>query len=322
MAAQNPTAPSTSKMIASDRAADMSDADPNRPILGVFTPKVAAGFVKITIYYGLLALSLYLLKFLFADLFAMLPIGGVDTMSDSLDTIPKDVQGSLREIVETTVNGDRLREARDLFFALLGAGAYMVPIAWVYEATRKRCEQDRALLETILLMPIIVAGIVLIVQHSLALAFSLAGIVAGVQFRRALQVTSDSLYIFIAIAVGLAAGVKALEVAGVISILFNYAALITCQAGYSHCPIDDPVPPQPTAGEAKPKKKKKKKKKQPAIISPSEAVTQPHAPIEAAGETRSTASRRPVEPTAVPATFDDQRPPVRQNPAKPEGEIS
>jgi len=48
--------------------------------------------------------------------------------------------------------------------------------------------------------------VVLIVRDSVALAFSLAGIVAAVRFRNTLRDTKDAVYIFLAIAVGLAAG--------------------------------------------------------------------------------------------------------------------
>ena len=84
---------------------------------------------------------------------------------------------------------------------------------------------DHSLDETVLILPGIVAALVLVVQHSLALAFSLAGIVAGVQFRRALQDTFDALFILVAIGTGIAAGVRALEIAAVLTVFFTYSTL-------------------------------------------------------------------------------------------------
>lgn len=52
------------------------------------------------------------------------------------------------------------------------------------------------------------------VKNSVALAFSLAGAVAGVRFRSSLSDTADALYIFVAIGVGLAAGIGELGVGG------------------------------------------------------------------------------------------------------------
>jgi hypothetical protein len=73
-------------------------------------------------------------------------------------------------------------------------------------------------------LPIVVAGIVVLVKYSVALAFSLAGIVAAVRFRNTLDDSKDAVYIFLATAIGLAAAVD-LPVALVISVLFNALAL-------------------------------------------------------------------------------------------------
>jgi polyphosphate kinase len=91
--------------------------------------------------------------------------------------------------------------------------------------TKREVRYDQSLVHTIVILPIAVTGIVIIVQDSLALAFSLAGIVAAVRFRHTLQDTKDAVYIFISIAVGLAAGVQALTVALVVSAIFNVVVL-------------------------------------------------------------------------------------------------
>jgi len=64
------------------------------------------------------------------------------------------------------------------------------------------------------------------------LAFSLAGIVAGVRFRLTLDDTLDAIYIFAAIGAGLAAGIEALEIAAVVTILFNYVVLLFWELDY------------------------------------------------------------------------------------------
>ena len=62
---------------------------------------------------------------------------------------------------------------------------------------------DISVVTTIVLLPIAVAAILVIVQDSLAVAFSLAGIAGLVRFRNALDDTRDAMYVVIAIAVGL-----------------------------------------------------------------------------------------------------------------------
>ena len=95
------------------------------------------------------------------------------------------------------------------------------PIAWAYVATRERRKVDHSVVTTITLLPIAVAAILVIVQDSLAIAFSLAGIAGLVRFRNSLDDTKDAMYVFIAIAVGLGAGVGALEASAALSGLYN-----------------------------------------------------------------------------------------------------
>ena len=113
--------------------------------------------------------------------------------------------------------------------ALLGSLALVLPIAWVYMVTRRESRYDQALVHTLVMLPIAVTGIVVIVQSSLALAFSLAGIVAAVRFRNTLQDTKDAVYVFLAIGIGLAGGVQVLPVALIVSGVFNLVILLLWQ---------------------------------------------------------------------------------------------
>ena len=100
-----------------------------------------------------------------------------------------------------------------LLTALIGSAVVMVPVSWVYMDVRERKKMDQSLLESMILLPIVITGIVLMVHNSLALAFSLAGVMAGVRFRNAMKSTADSVFIFIAVGVGLAAGIGMLLIA-------------------------------------------------------------------------------------------------------------
>lgn len=109
--------------------------------------------------------------------------------------------------------------------AMVSALLLMLPIAWAYVATRESRKVDRSVVTTITLLPIAVAAILVIVQDSLAVAFSLAGIAGLVRFRNALDDTKDAMYVFVAIAVGLGAGVGALEASAALSGLFNLVVI-------------------------------------------------------------------------------------------------
>ncbi len=108
---------------------------------------------------------------------------------------------------------------------ILGAIILAVPVAWVYMWT-KRLRYDPGLVRSVIILPIAVAGILLVVKNSLAIAFSLAGIVAAVRFRNTLKDPQDAVYIFLTIAIGISSGVQALDVAIIVSVVFNLVVII------------------------------------------------------------------------------------------------
>src|SRR5437879_4737006 len=108
---------------------------------------------------------------------------------------------------------------------MLTALLLVLPVAWVYMVRKRRSGYDPSVVQTVIMLPMTVAGTVILVQNSLALAFALAAIVAAVRFRNTLKDTKDAVYIFLALAVGVAAGVFAPTVAAVMSLVFNAAML-------------------------------------------------------------------------------------------------
>ena len=118
--------------------------------------------------------------------------------------------------------------------SVVGVLVMMIPVAWSYIVIKRRGDYSQSIVHTLIILPIAIAGLVLIVQHSLALAFSLAGIVAGVRFRTTLKDVKDGVYVFMAIAVGLACGVQALGVAAVISIAFNATNLVLWRTDFGN----------------------------------------------------------------------------------------
>jgi uncharacterized membrane protein YhiD involved in acid resistance len=147
----------------------------------------------------------------------------------------------------------RARAVEATIYALAGALVLALPVAAVYELTsRPRATLDRGVTQSVLLLPPIVAGIVMVVQNSLALAFSLAGVATTVRFRSSLKDTNDAAYIFLAIAIGIAAGAQAMDVAVIVSGGSCVAALVVF--GISNVihkkPVQVAPPPVSTAGKA------------------------------------------------------------------------
>lgn len=122
--------------------------------------------------------------------------------------------------------------------SMLGALAVMIPVALSYLLIKRRLGYDQSVVHTLLILPVAVTGIVLVVQNSLALAFSLAGIVAAVRFRTTLDDTKDAVYVFLAIGVGLASGVQALSIAAVLSAVFAGVDLTLWKMGFGNIYLD------------------------------------------------------------------------------------
>jgi hypothetical protein len=109
-------------------------------------------------------------------------------------------------------------------YAIILAVLLAIPVAWIYTLTRQKRGYRQSVVQTLVILPAVVAAVVVMVKYSLALAFSLAGIVAAVRFRTALDDSKDAVHIFLAIGIGFAAGFEP-AVAIALSVLFNAVVL-------------------------------------------------------------------------------------------------
>ena len=109
--------------------------------------------------------------------------------------------------------------------AMTGAMLLALPVAWVYLITRRKKGFTQSIVHTLIVLPVAVAGIMVLVQNSLALAFSLAGI-AALRFRNTLDDTKDAIYLFVATGIGIAAAVGQLDVGLALSLVYCVAVLV------------------------------------------------------------------------------------------------
>lgn len=191
---------------------------------------LSAAIGLITIYYGLFLLGVWALLRYLPEWREYLPFGGLEDLVANTASNA----GEAMEIIRTAGPIDNVERngAIKLAGALVGTTILIIPVSWVYLITTRVSRVDRSFVQTVVVLPLIVAGIAMIVQNSLGLAFSLAGVVAAVRFRFSLDEPSDALYIFTAIAVGLGAGIGALGIAMVVSIGFVYANLALWRLNY------------------------------------------------------------------------------------------
>lgn len=165
---------------------------------------------------------------------------GPQVLQDGLE--PEVVRG-----LDTDLS-NRLDLALSTVIIVFGVLALMLPVSWVYMSTRFGQGHNQQVAQTLIFLPIVVAGIVLIVQNSLALAFSLAGVVAAVRFRTTLKDSRDVVFIFLAIAVGFAAGVQTLIVGAIVSVVFNFVLILTWRYDFGRSVLE----PSPASQWAEP----------------------------------------------------------------------
>ncbi len=179
----------------------------------------------ITMYYAFWTGLMTFLLTRYPAIADFLPIGGIGQLAE-ISTSFEPVYSGLEETILSP------QAAIKLAFACLGAAILIIPVSWVYFITSRSKSIDQSFVQTIIIMPIVVTGISMIVMNSIALAFSLAGIVAAVRFRFTLDQPSHAMYIFCAISIGLGSGIGALAIAMVISMAFVYANLIIWKLEY------------------------------------------------------------------------------------------
>ena len=125
---------------------------------------------------------------------------------------------------------DMFADGMSITLSMLGALLVMIPVRWVYLAvgdleTAEEQPTEHKVSASLLLLPLVVTAIIVIVKFSLALAFALTGIFAGVRYRTSLKNLTDALFIFACMAVGLAAGTQTLGIALALSVVFVFTAL-------------------------------------------------------------------------------------------------
>ena len=174
--------------------------------------------IQLTIYYAVIGIGVYAAIKIWPAITGWLPIGGVEQLIAQPSKNPLHAAEAVRAAHVANLG-------QSLFWlsvAIIGALLTSLPVSWVYMGIRNDEDYDQSLINTILVLPMVVTGIVIIVQNSLALAFSLAGIAGAVRFRNSLKSSGDALFILLAVAIGLSAGIGAVELAALLTVAFNY----------------------------------------------------------------------------------------------------
>jgi hypothetical protein len=184
--------------------------------------------LKLVAYYATLIVLVALLVNMFPQIMPFLPFGGLDELQRGNDfAMEPDL---INLITKVRIPVDLLADGMRVTLSMLGALLLMIPVRWVYIAvgdleTAEDQPTEHKVSASLLLLPLVVTAIIVIVKFSLALAFALTGIFAGVRYRTSLKNLTDALFIFACMAVGLAAGTQALGIALALSVFFVFTAL-------------------------------------------------------------------------------------------------
>jgi uncharacterized membrane protein YhiD involved in acid resistance len=114
----------------------------------------------------------------------------------------------------------------DIFLTLVTSFVLSVLIAYVYRATHKGVSYSQSFVQTLIILAMVVAVVMLIVGSNLARAFSLVGALSIVRFRNAVKETRDVGFVFFVMIIGMAAGTRFYVLAAVAAAVICLIVLI------------------------------------------------------------------------------------------------
>jgi uncharacterized membrane protein YhiD involved in acid resistance len=127
----------------------------------------------------------------------------------------------LTRLLDSTNRGTPDYSIGSILLALLLAFVLGQAIAWVYARSHSGLSYSRSFTQSLVMMTIVVSLVMFVIGDSLVTAFGLFGALALIRFRNVLKDTRDTVFIFIALVVGMAVGSQRFvtAIAGTIGLL-------------------------------------------------------------------------------------------------------
>jgi hypothetical protein len=114
----------------------------------------------------------------------------------------------------------------DIAIALLLSFVLSAFIAWVYRFTHRNVSYSQSYVQTLVILGMLIALIMLVVGSNIARAFALVGALSVVRFRNAIKETRDVGFIFLVMGVGMAAGTRFYTLAIVAAVAISLIILV------------------------------------------------------------------------------------------------
>lgn len=194
-----------------------------------FVSRIFNPLAKVLLFYALSILVFVAVVFGWPSSEDYIPLGGLggliaDPSTNSLSLGKLEVSSGL----------DIVKRVSVLSLAMIGACLMVTPVVMTYRQVFEKENGEGPLISMLFILPVLISSIVFIVQHSLALAFSLAGIVVIVRFRFSIKSIGDVPYVIAGIGIGLAAGIGALGLSAVIGTIFCSIMLVLWALNLGH----------------------------------------------------------------------------------------
>src|SRR5215204_215666 len=114
----------------------------------------------------------------------------------------------------------------DISIALSLSFVLSAMIGWVYRFTHRNVSYSQSYVQTLVILGMLIALIMLVVGSNIARAFALVGALSVVRFRNAIKETRDVGFIFLAMGVGMATGTRFFILAVVATVVICGAVFI------------------------------------------------------------------------------------------------
>lgn len=116
---------------------------------------------RLTLYYAAIFGLLFIAVKLIPGLNDFLPFGGGASLAEYEQTNSFTTSSAT---IFSNLSADYKENGLRMLCAILGVIQVMLPVTWVYLRSRVKSGLDQSLVQTMLLLPVIVAGVVIIVQ--------------------------------------------------------------------------------------------------------------------------------------------------------------
>lgn len=129
----------------------------------------------------------------------------------------------------------------DIVAAMALSFVLSAAIGWTYRATHRNISYSQSYVQTLVLVGMVVALIMLVVGSNLARAFSLVGALSVVRFRNAVKETRDVGFVFFVMGIGMACGARFYSLAAVAGVAICLIILIMNRFNWFHLNVQRQV---------------------------------------------------------------------------------